>query len=224
MPAPNTLVWCNHTHGRLLRCKWTSETTLREYLCFSIRQEKVRSTFVFRRTSAIHHELHLNLHFLGIILPLDALQMVQGNLKVTIRRGISRVEQERIKPPAGRWFQRNPAWETDCWCRRSEGQSAASEQEAGPWLELPLLDSTAWAGCRSGESSASLEFHRGGRQPDPEGADEPWMLPGRRVEKMDYTLQCTKKNVCDFYGEPNLCKKMIVMYFERQKSHQRKKM
>lgn len=47
---------------------------LRRYLCFSVGQEQVSSAFVFGRTSAVHHELHLNLHFLGIVLPLDALQ------------------------------------------------------------------------------------------------------------------------------------------------------
>lgn len=187
MPAPSTLVWRNYTHGKPLRSKWTSETQpLREYLCFAIGQEEVSSAFVFRRTGAVHHELHLNLHFLRIVLPLDALQTAWGNSWLRIKREILGGVQAKIKPPAGRWFQRSPAWETDCWCRRCEGRTAASGQGAGPRLELPHLDSTAWAGCQSGESSASPEIHRGGRRPDPEGADEPWTSPGGWKRRMTH--------------------------------------
>ena len=81
IPAPRSPAGYNEsdTHGRiyqsLLRGKLTSEMQLSEYLCFSIWQEEVSSTFVFGGTCAIDHELHLNLHFLRIILPLDALQM-----------------------------------------------------------------------------------------------------------------------------------------------------
>lgn len=81
IPAPSSPAGYNETdpHGRiyqsLLRGKLTSEMQQREYLCFSIWQEEVSSTFVFRGTCAIDHELHLNLYFLRIILSLDTLQM-----------------------------------------------------------------------------------------------------------------------------------------------------
>lgn len=82
---PSMVQWHNtqeRLYQSLLRGKETSEIQqLREYLCFSIRQEEVSSTFVFRGTGAVDHELHLNLHFLGIILALDALRMEKNATK-----------------------------------------------------------------------------------------------------------------------------------------------
>lgn len=43
-------------------------------LGFPVRQEEVRSALVFGRPRAVDHELDLNLHLLGVVFTLDALQ------------------------------------------------------------------------------------------------------------------------------------------------------
>lgn len=79
MPAPSSLArHGDSTHGgasiKAFREARKHVTESSEYLCFSIWQKEVCATFVFRGTSAVHYELHLNLHFLRIVFTFDTLQ------------------------------------------------------------------------------------------------------------------------------------------------------